>query len=414
MNKKQINKKSLLKDAERVFSKGLVAALAEKGLDILEGERAGTGVCDSDGKNYIDCYTSGGSYNLGRKNETLLAELASAARRVDQGNFVMLSEEKALLGGRLAQFVPGDLESVLYTVVRGEPVDAACKLARGYTGRPGLITVDGGWYGQTGFAVTLSARPGKSMFGSLIPGVTTIPFGDSGDLKKAISRKTAAVIIEPVQAENGCRCADTAYYRELRKLCDKKGALLIFDETQTGFGRTGRKFAYEHYDIAPDILILGEAMSGGVFPMTALMFTTKTRKFFDAHPLIHMCTFGGHDIGCLVAMKALDLYDETRPWENAVLMGERLHAALSNGAAGTRGKVSVSGIGLLQALVFPDEGAAALFCREARKLGLLVVQGEVAANSVLFRPSLTIDVDGIAEIESCVRGAMAKVLKAVN
>lgn len=410
MNVKHVNKQSLMKTAEQVFSKGLVAALAENGLDILEGERAGVVLSDTDGKSYIDCYTSAGSFNLGRNNDALRSELVAAAREVDQGNFIMLSEEKALLGQRLARFVPGNLESVLYTVVRGEPVDAACKLARGYTGRPELLTVDGGWYGQTGFAVTLSERTGKGMFGSLIPAVATVPFGDIGAMKKAVSRKTAAVIIEPVQAENGCRQAGAEYCRELRRICDKKGAFLIFDETQTGFGRTGRKFAYEHYDIVPDILILGEAMSGGVFPMTALMFTTRTRKFFDAHPLIHMCTFGGHDIGCRVATKALDLYEETRPWENAVLMGEKLHAALAGVSAGSRGKVSVSGIGLLQALLFKDDAKAARFCREARKLGLLAVQGEVAKSSVVLRPSLTIDIDGIEKIESCVRRAMAKVL----
>lgn len=407
---KRVNKKSLLKTAGQVFSKGLVSALAEKGLDILEGERAGSTVRDTDGRSYIDCYTSAGSYNLGRNNEALRAELTAAARRIDQGNFIMLSEEKALLGSRLAQFVPGNLESVLYTVVRGEPVDAACKLARGRTGRKELITVDGGWYGQTGFAITLSERPGKGMFGSLIPAVTTVPFGDAAALKKAISRKTAAVVIEPVQAENGCRLADTAYYREARRLCDKKGAFLIIDETQTGFGRTGKKFAYEHYDIVPDILILGEAMSGGVFPMTALMFTVKTRKFFDVHPLIHMCTFGGHDIGCMVSMKALELYEETRPWENAALMGEKLNAALSRIAAASSGKVRVSGMGLLQALNFKDADTARKFCREAGKQGLLVVQGEVAAHSVLFRPPLTIDIDGIAAIESRTSKAIAKVI----
>lgn len=410
MNIKRVNKKSLLKTAGQVFSKGLVAALAEKGLDFLEGGRSGMDVCDTDGNSYIDCYTSAGSYNLGRNNADLRAELAAAAHRVDQGNFIMLSEEKALLGSRLARFVPGDLESVLYTVVRGEPVDAACKLARGRTGRPELITVDGGWYGQTGFAVTLSQRPGKEVFGSLIPAVTTVPFGDAAALKKAISRKTAAVVMEPVQAENGCRHADAAYYREVRRLCDKKNAYLIFDETQTGFGRTGKKFAYEHYDIVPDILLLGEAMSGGVFPMTALMFTVKTRKFFDVHPLIHMCTFGGHDIGCLVAIKALDLYEDQKPWENAVLMGEKLRAALSRIAAGTAGKVSVSGMGLLQALRFGDAASAARFCREARRQGLLVVQGEVAPESVVFRPPLTIDIDGIAEIEARAGKAMAKAL----
>lgn len=401
---------SLLKEAAKVFSAGYVKQLKERGLDIIEGERSGQGLCDINGNAYIDCYTSGGIYNLGRKNQELLSALASAACKVDQGNFIIPSEEKALLAEKLSRFVPGNLDCVLYTVVRGEPVDAACKLARGHTGRTGLVTVDGGWYGQTGFAMTLSERPDKKMFGTLIPDVTVIPFGDIKALKKGVSRKTAAVIIEPVQVENGCRIADPAYYKAMRKICTGKGAMLVFDETQTGFGRTGKKFAYEHFDIEPDILLMGEAMGGGVFPMTALMFSRKTKKFFDKHPLIDLHTFGGHDVGCIVAMKALDLYDSMKPWENASLIGEKLNAALSKLAAQYPGKVTVQGIGLLQSLIFTRSETARRFCREARSRGFLVVQGEVAANSVVFRPSLMINASDVLEIGSRVRKALDKVL----
>ena len=132
------------------------------------------------------------------------------------------------------------------------------------------------------------------------------------------SRNTAAFILEPVQAEYHCRSVATDYLKHIRRLCDSTGTCLIFDESQTGFGRTGKKFAYEHHGIYPDILVVGEAITGGMFPMTAMVFTSKLKQFFDVHPLIHLCTFGGHDVGCLVAAAALDEYEQIKPWQNAL------------------------------------------------------------------------------------------------
>ncbi len=341
--------------ARKLFSSALVDRLESRGAAFWEDKREDSRIFDENGEGRIDCYSGAGSYNLGRKNRALMTELRTAANEIDQGNFVMISEEKALLGKRLDEFLPGNLECVLPGVVRGEGIDAACKLARGYTGRAELITVDGGWYGQTGFAMTLSQRDDKDLYGSLIPEVKTIPFGDSETAKKAISRRTAAFILEPVQVENHCRSAAMEYLREVRKLCRKKGAMLILDETQTGFGRTGSKFAYERYAVIPDILVYGEAITGGVFPMTGIAFTRTLKSFFDAHPLIHMCTFGGHDVGCRVAIRAMDEYDRLKPWQNALLLGEKLLDDTKAVMKKYPEKIkSVNGVGLLVSLEFKD------------------------------------------------------------
>ncbi|HSV96763.1 MAG TPA: aminotransferase class III-fold pyridoxal phosphate-dependent enzyme [Spirochaetota bacterium] len=365
----------------------------------MEGGGEGSFLVDDDGNRYLDCYGGAGTYNLGRRNREIIAELRSAAREIDQGNFVMLSEQKAMLGRRLDEFLPGNLECMLLGVVRGEGVDAACKLARGRTGRKNIITVDGGWYGQTGFALTLSDRGDKRLFGELIPEVTTIPYGDITAARKAISRKTAAFVIEPVQAENHCRTADFGYYREIRRLCSKKGAILVFDETQTGFGRTGKKFAYEHFNIVPDILVFGEAITGGIFPMTGIAFTRKLKSFFDAHPLIHLCTFGGHDVGCRVACAAMDVYERTKPWQNALLVGDMLRNLFLDVARKYPEVIrSVSGTGLLLSLSFADESKANHFCITAKKHGLFAVPGRVAKNSVVLRPALTLGLDEMKSI----------------
>ncbi len=397
----------LFADAQKIFGKGFVQNLKTRGMEWIETRREDTRIFDADGNVYLDCYSSAGTYNLGRKNLTIAKALKRAIQETDQGNFVMISKEKAELAEKLAGFTPPALDCVLYTVVRGEAVDAACKLARGYTGRSELITVDGGWYGQTGFAMSLSERSDKKHFGSLIPDCKTILFNDISAARKSITKRTAAVILEPIQVENNCRTADKSYLQELRLACDKAGALLIFDETQIGFGRTGEKFAADYFGVLPHIMLIGEALSGGLFPMGAMIFTSHIKKFFDVHPLIHLLTFGGHDVGCRVAAAALDVYEQTRPLENTKRQGEKLKQKLEAILTSNSKIKSVNGIGLLLALRLENAEEAAKFCRSLMNNGILVKTGEVAKDSVIIRPPLTLtdqDVDEIvAGIERATR-----------
>jgi acetylornithine/succinyldiaminopimelate/putrescine aminotransferase len=211
--------------------------------------------------------------------------------------------------------------------------------------------------------------------------------------------------MEPIQAENHCRRADAGYYARVRALCDKAGAKLIFDETQSGFGRTGTRFFFEQIGVSPDILIIGEAITSGMFPMTAMVFTPELKHFFDVHPLIHLCTFGGHDLGCLVAMTALDEYERLEPWKNAAATGEALMKAL-DALKGKHGRkvASIAGQGLLVSLKLSDPDTALRFCAAAWKAGLLVETGLVDRSTVIIRPSLLIGaqetgriVDGLAK-----------------
>jgi len=393
VSRKQTGRDDLIATAKRVFSKGYVDTVQEVGHDFLEAGREGSYIFDDEGKRYLDCITSAGTFNLGRKNPAIAARLKKAVSETDQGNFVMPSEEKALLARRIAEFVPGNLSCVLFGVTRGESMDAACKLARGFTERAELITVDGGCYGESGFALSLSDRKGKEQFGALIPDVRVVPFGDIKAAQSAVSTRTAAFIIEPIQAENGCRQADKAYYSQIRSLCNQYGVKLIFDETQSGFGRTGSRFFFEHIGVEPDILIMGEAITSGLFPMTAMVFTPELKGFFDMHPLIHLCTFGGHDLGCRAAMAALDEYERENPWGNAREIGAKLLKDLG-GLAGKEAHLkSVAGKGLLISLKFGSEETARAFCIRARENGFLADTGAVDGSCVLLRPSLLITLE---------------------
>jgi len=400
-------REDLYEEAKALFSEGLVEHLKAKGLDLIEGQSEGIYINDINGTRFIDCYSASSTYNLGRKNKTVVDSLKSTAKETDCGNFVLVSEEKADLSSKLASFVAGDLNCVLFTVVRGEAMDAACKLARGYTCKTELISVDGGWYGQTGFAMGLSERIDKDRYGRLIPSQTIVEFNNIEAAKKAINKNTAAFILEPVQVENGCRLVDKDYLLGVKEICKHYGALLIFDETQTGFGRTGHKFAKDYYNVNPDIMLFGEAITSGLFPMTGMVFTPIVKSFFDIHPLIHLCTFGGHDVGCRVACKTLEVYEQMRPWiqtneTGSVLLNhlsliQRLYPDLIH---------SVSGLGLLNAVTFTKEDLAQLFCVTARNNGFIVVQGLVARESVIFRPPLTITHDEMSQLMELISSTM--------
>jgi len=376
--------------------------------DFVEDDRKGAYITDITGSKFIDCYSSASTYNLGRRNEQLVSSLKEAIFKTDQGNFPMISEQKALLAKKISEFVPGPTDCVLYGVTRGESMDAACKLARGATGRPGLVTVDGGYYGDTGFALSLSEHPLKSDFGELIPDIIVVPFGDSEAAESAINQNTAAFIIELVQAENHCRTAETDYIKHIRSLCDKTGTCLIIDESQTGLGRTGKKFAFEHFGIYPDILVIGEAITGGIFPFTAVVFTTELKQFFDIHPLIHLSTFAGHDVGCMVAIAALDEYEKISPWENAVEKGIKIMNELSPLISSDNRIKYLNGLGLLISITFESSESANRFCLLAKNNSILLCNGIVDDSSCLIRPSLLITEDETGLIIQAIKTALSE------
>ncbi len=402
------NTVELLEEFGNLFSPALLAELESTGLNIVESRGDGAYVFDLDGRRYIDCNCAAGTYNLGRANRELIAEFRRAIPETDQGNFPMISKEKAALAKTLSDFVPGDLECVVFSVMRGEAMDFACKVARGFTRRSELVTVDGGWYGQTGFALSLSQREDKRKYGPLIPGVREIRFGDADHARETIGKDTAAVVLEPIQAENHCRVAQRAYLEELESVCQKTGALLILDETQTGFGRVGQKFAFSTADIQPDILIVGEALGAGVFPIAATLMTQRVNGFMNEHPLIHLSTFGGSDLGCRVGAKAVELYREMSPWANARAMGSRLRSGIELIMQKKTGYLrSVAGAGLLLSLEMEDADAAKAFCRRLAENGVLASPGMVAKNTVLLRPSLLITENETDEILKAIEAAIS-------
>jgi acetylornithine/succinyldiaminopimelate/putrescine aminotransferase len=397
---------ALRRDYSRLMSDAQLQGLRALGHDFIEEGADGVYLIDEQGRRYLDCYSGAGIFNLGRRPEAVTEALRRGLRLTDQGNFPMISVEKARAAERLARFVPGPVECTLFGVVRGEAFDSACKLARGFTGKRDLVAPKGSWFGQTGFALSLSSHPHRGDFGPLVPGARVENLSSPADVARAVTHDTAAVLVEPFQAENHCASLSREVMAALAARCRETGAVLVVDETQTGFGRTGRRFAYEHFDLLPEAVVLGEALGAGVFPICGAIFSSRLNAFLNAHPLIHLSTFGGSDLGCVVACAALEEYERTAPWENALRQGVKIREALDRLADPSgRGIRSVAGAGLLVSLDLGEPALAVAFCKALASAGVFAKPGRVATGTVLLRPPLTIGDQETDQLLAAVDGA---------
>jgi putrescine aminotransferase len=180
------------------------------------------------------------------------------------------------------------------------------------------------YHGHTGFALSAIGRAAyKEPFEPLIPGFTMVPFGDVDALEKAVTDDTAAVILEPIQGEGGIHIPGDEYLPAVRKICDANECLLILDEIQTGFGRTGKMFACEHWGVVPDIMTMAKSLGGGIYPISATVFKEEIQDFFIPHPFIHLSTFGGSDLGCIVGLASIDYILAHNLPAHAEAMGKR-------------------------------------------------------------------------------------------
>ncbi|MHB8896561.1 MAG: aspartate aminotransferase family protein [Candidatus Geothermincolia bacterium] len=294
----------------RHVSSGKVDFFKAAGIDFVLGKREGVYLYDISGKKLVNCNSNGGVFNLGHRNPLVLAALREALEELDIGTHHTISEHRALLAERLASISPGDINRVIFGVSGGEAIDAAIKLARGATGRPGVVSAVGGYHGHTGFALPAGHEQYSAPFGPLVPGYSQVPFGDIAALEEVVDEQTACVLFETIPATLGIVLPPENFFAEVRRVCDEHGALLICDEVQTGLGRCGANWCIDTYGVVPDVIVTAKGLSGGVYPITATLYSDRLNQFIHDNPFIHISTFGGPEPGCRVALKVLDILED--------------------------------------------------------------------------------------------------------
>lgn len=283
-------------------------------LVIVRGD--GARLWDADGNEYIDCAGGQGAANIGHANPQVARAIAEQAAKLISCPEMFYNDKRALLQERLCQLA--GFPRVFLCNSGTEAVEAALKFARLSTGRTGYVATMRGFHGRTMGALSATwEKKYREPFEPLVPGFTHVPYNNLEALQDAVGDTTAAVILEIVQGEGGVTPGQADYLRGAQVICRERGALLIADEVQTGFGRTGRMFAFQHYDLQPDLLCLAKSIAGGL-PMGATLIGEKVGKL---PPSAHGSTFGGNPLACAAALAAIDFIETSNLPEHAAAAG---------------------------------------------------------------------------------------------
>jgi acetylornithine/LysW-gamma-L-lysine aminotransferase len=341
--------------AEDAHTSGLYT---KRPLVLVRGQ--GATVYDSEGTAYVDCVGGQGSANLGHGNPAVAEALAAQARTLASCTELFYNDRRAELYDVFARILPPSLDRLFLCNSGTEAVEGALKFARAATKRTGVVATMRGFHGKTMGALSATWGPEyRDLFGPLVPGFSHVPFNKPEALAAAITVETAAFIVELVQGEGGVRPATPGFIAEAARLCAERGALLIVDEVQTGFGRTGTMFAFEQFGVVPDILCLAKSIAGGL-PMGAIAFS---RRVGELQKRSHSTTFGGNPLACAAAIAAigeivrLDLPRGAR--ERGRQLQDGLHAIRSDRVR------EVRGLGLLVGVELKENAAAALKALQA-------------------------------------------------
>ncbi|HKD47748.1 MAG TPA: ornithine--oxo-acid transaminase [Rhizomicrobium sp.] len=379
-----------------------LGAMNYKPLDVVLARGEGVYVWDVEGRRYLDCLSAYSAVNQGHRHPKILQAL------IDQASRLTLTS-RAFRNDQLASFYQEvcaltGAHKVLPMNSGAEAVETALKLARkwGYqvkgvaAEKAEIIVCANNFHGRTVTIVGFSSDPGsREGFGPFTPGFRTIPFGDAEALEAAIGPNTVAFLTEPIQGEAGVIVPPPGYLKKARALCTKHNVLFILDEIQTGLGRTGKLLAEEHEAVEADLTLLGKALSGGFYPVSAVLSNSEVMSVL--HPGEHGSTFGGNPLACAVARTALRVLVEEGMIENAARVGARLKTRLqdirSNQIKEVRGQGLLLGIELV-----PEAGGARAICEQLMRRGLLCK--ETRDDTIRISPPLILtdqQADWIAE-----------------
>ncbi|MGF1506563.1 MAG: ornithine--oxo-acid transaminase [Anaerolineae bacterium] len=344
-------------------------------LDVVCTRGEGVWLYDVEGNRYLDCLSAYSAVNQGHRHPRIIEALVEQAGRLTLTSRAFRNDQLPLFYKKVAELT--GMEMVLPMNTGAEAVETSLKVARkwGYKvkgihdNQAEILTVSGNFHGRTISIISFSDEPQyRDGFGPFTPGFKVLPYGDADAVEAAITPNTAAISVEPIQGEAGVVVPPEGYLRRIRELCDEHNVLFIADEIQTGLGRTGRMFACEHEDVQPDMYVLGKALGGGVYPVSAVAASGEILGVLN--PGDHGSTFGGNPLGAAVAAASLDVLVEENLVENAHEMGQYLRDHLAE--INSPHIDHIRGKGLMIGIVLkPEAGGARWFAKQMAKRGVL-------------------------------------------
>ena len=354
-------------------------------ITLVKGE--GIEVWDEKGKRYLDFLGGIATNILGHAHPAIVKAVTQQVNQLTHISNLYVHTPGVELAEKLRDLTNDSNARIFFCNSGAEANEAAIKISR-LTGRTRIIAADGGFHGRTTGALSITGQSSKrEPFEPLLPDVSFVPFGEVPAMRKAVSKRTALVILEAIQGENGVVVPPAGYLREVRAICDKTGTLFAIDAVQTGMGRTGEWFGFEHEGIAPDIITLAKGLGGGL-PLGAMITLGEKTPAFK--PGEHGSTFGGNPISCAAAIAAIDFIVKKGILERVAVSGEYLKSQLAK----ISGVTQVRGRGLLLGIVLEANIAAAVAAKAATN-GLLV--NAPSKNVIRIAPALIVSKSEIRE-----------------
>ncbi|WFU47213.1 ornithine--oxo-acid transaminase [Sinorhizobium terangae] len=368
-----------------------------KPLDVVLSRGEGVYVWDIDGNRYLDCLSAYSAVNQGHCHPKIFKAMIEQAQKLTLTSRAFRNDQLAHFYEEIAALTGS--HKVLPMNSGAEAVETAIKAVRkwGYEvkgvadDKAEIIVCSNNFHGRTMGIVGFSTDPdARSGFGPFAPGFTIVPFGDIDAFREAINENTVAFLVEPIQGEAGVIVPPTGYFAGVRELCTKHGITLILDEIQTGLGRTGKLLAEEHEGIEADVTLIGKALSGGFYPVSAVLSNSEVLGVLK--PGQHGSTFGGNPLACAIARAALKALTEEGMIENSARMGERFQ----NGLRDVRSNIikEVRGRGLMLAVeLVPEAGGARKYCEALKARGILAK--DTHGDTIRIAPPLVITEDQV-------------------
>ncbi|HZR84532.1 MAG TPA: aminotransferase class III-fold pyridoxal phosphate-dependent enzyme [Candidatus Binatia bacterium] len=386
-------KRRALERAREYGMPGRVETWLRLGTPLVIGRREGYRIWDLDGRELLDLHLNGGTFNLGHRNPELQAALVEALAELDIGNHHFPAEARGELAEKLARSTPGDLHYSVFTPSGSEANDLAIRAARWATGRRRIVALEAGFHGATGLSGAAGRDASARLFRSDYPDeFATVPFDDLRAMERALAPgDVAAVLLETIPATYGFPVPSPGYLPGVKALCERYGAILVADEVQTGLGRTGRLWAIDGFGVEPDVLVTGKGLSGGLYPISAVVMTRAVGGFLREQGWAYVSTFGGAEIGCRVAARVLEICGHPETLAHV----QRIAARLASDLAGLRARHPIlRGIrqqGLVIGLEVDDPIGGVRLSRALYERGVWAMFAAFEMSVLQFKPGLLVD-----------------------
>ena len=391
---------NLFESYGRLINPAYPSFLNKLGLNKIAVKAQGATITDSEGNTYIDCVGGYGLFNLGHNNPDIIESLTDQLKEQQLFTKPLISEVQVRLAECIEKITPGELSCSFILNSGSEAIDCAIKLVRLHRGGKTIITAQKSFHGHTFGALTASGIPSfKRAFQPLLPGFISVPFGDIEALKKSITADTGAVLIEPIQHEAGILLPPNVYPQKVRKLCDEHGLILILDEIKTGFGKTGRMFACEHYDVVPDILVLGKSLGGGMIPTGAVVAKSHLWKRFGLSFPMSASSYAGNVLACRAGLSTIRYIQEGSLLADCAEKGKMLLRSFRD-YVGEYPNIlqSVEGLGLLIGIETKSSKIALELAKEMIRHGIIMVPAFGNSSVLMVEPPLVISFQQIRAV----------------